>query len=255
MLQKWPIGQTLILFIMKDKKIIFFIFLVGVIMTLTGWLFSGHRSYKFLVYGWNGKKYQERDENDICFSAQRVKKEKADIDDDGETEKAFIKNSRAYIEKKGKIIWQSDAKFKAENIVLADIDNDRKIDILVSLWKIGKYGPDLPFWLEKNTNDWSNHFFIYKWQENKIKLFWGSSTLDAPIKEMAIQDVNSDGKNELIVLEGDYDNSNNRYADYLTIWHWNEWRLFNDFRSEKGGYFDLEIQKVENKTYICVKNY
>ncbi len=224
-------------------------------MILLGWFFSGHRRYKCLSYIWNGKNYQERDENDICFNAQKVKEEKADIDGDGKIERAFIEKNRAYLKKEGKIIWQSDAEFKAENIVLADMDNDGKIDILLSLWKIGKYGPDLPFWLDKNTDDWSNHFFIYKWQENKIKLFWGSSTLDAPIKEMAIQDINNDGKNELIVLEGNYDNSNNHYADYLTIWHWNEWSLFNDFRSEKGKYFDLTIQNDKGETFVCAKKY
>jgi len=224
-------------------------------MILVGWFFSGHQNYKCLSYSWEGNNYQEGNNDDICFNVQRVKEEKADIDGDGDIEKAFIKNDRAYIEKDRKIIWQSDIKFKAENIVLADIDNDKKTDILISLWKIGKYGSDLPFWLEKNINDWGNHFFIYKWQENKIKLFWGSSTLDAPIKEMTISDVNNDGKNELITLEGNYNNANNHYADYLTIWHWNEWSLFNDFRSEKGEYFDLKIQGNENIKCICTENH
>ncbi len=245
----------LTLFLMKDKKITFFVVLTGAILVLAGWFFSNRQNYKYLSYYWDGKNYQKRNDNSICFNAQDIETQKTDIDGDGIKERAFIKDNKAYLEKEGKIIWQSDDDFKAENIVLADVDNDNKTDILISLWKVGKYGPDLPFWLKKNTNDWSNHFFVYKWKKDKIKLFWGSSALDAPIKEMAIEDVNGDGKNELIVLEGNYNNSRNCYADYLTVWHWNEWSLFNDFISEKGQYSDLKTKESENNIYICVKDY
>ena len=85
----------LILFLMKDKKVIFFIVLISAILILTGWSLNSLQNYKYLFYYWDGKNYQKRDDNNVCFNAKSAREEKADIDGNGKTERVFIKNNKA----------------------------------------------------------------------------------------------------------------------------------------------------------------
>ena len=166
----------------------------------------------------------------------------ADINKDGTKEKIILEDQIVYIYQVGELIWQSNSEYQAEKVVVGDVDNDQKTEILISLWKWGKYGPDLPFWLNENVNDFGNHLFIYEWREGEIKLAWGSSTLDAPIREMEVADADGDEKNDLIVLEGSYDDPRDALARYVTVWKWKEWNLFNEYRGELGEYQELEVK-------------
>ncbi len=133
-----------------------------------------------------------------------------DLDGDHNPELAFIWQGRAYLVKQGRLVWQSDRGWKVESVAFGDANNDGQTEILVSLWKFGSYGPSLPFWLKENTKEWGNHLFLYQWQEDKLKMVWGSSTLDEPIREMSVIDANNDGKNELEVIE----------KEGKSIWRW-----------------------------------
>lgn len=206
-------------------------------------------------YG-NSQGYKEGSRKGIYLDKSntfRNTEQEIDIDGDGKREKALIKDNQVSIYKNNELVWQSNPAWSAENVVVGDIDNDEKNEIIVSLWKLGKYGSDLPFWLEENIKDWGNHLFIYKWPEEGIKLFWGSSTLDAPIREMAVADVDEDGQNELIVLEGSYEESIDQPAEYVTAWAWKEWNLFNEFRSKESRFFDLDIKNLGDRKVIFVK--
>ena len=164
-----------------------------------------------------------------------------DLDGDGTQEKAVLENGRVYFYHDGEVVWESEAEWQAENVVMADVDNDGVMEMVVSLWKWGKYGPNLPFWLEENEDDWGNHLFLYEWDGEEVKLAWGASTIDAPIREMAVADVDGDGKNELVVLEGDYEEAADELAQYVTTWKWSGWSFYHEWRSEEGRYYGLEM--------------
>lgn len=165
----------------------------------------------------------------------------ADINGDSAEEKIKLEDQAVYVYQAGELIWQSNSDYQAEKVVVGDINNDQKTEILISLWKWGKYGPDLPFWLNENVNDFGNHLFIYRWEDDQIKLVWGSSTLDAPIRELEVADIDGDEKNDLIVLEGVYDDPRDAPARYVTVWKWKEWNLFNEYRGEQGSFKGLEL--------------
>ena len=207
---------------------------------------------------WSNQAYQSGERKGIYLAGPNLFRQtelEFDLDGDGQLEKATIENEIAYFYKDNKIIWQSEEDWRAENVLFGDIDNDDQDEFMVTYWKFGKYGPDYPFWLEENIDDWGNHLFIYKWQDNELKLFWGSSTLDQPIREMALADMNNDDLNDLVVLEGNYQDSYSDSAKYVTVWQWKEWSMFNEYRSEELNFFDLGIKDLGTIKVIYARSY
>jgi hypothetical protein len=227
-----------------------FVLVVAIITGMFWWL----KNPKIILITWEGANYLESRSKQYCKKIDpRKKQQSIDINNNGTKEKLYLAKNKFYIKDQEKIIWSSNDDFKIDNFVAGDINNDDELEIVLTLWKGGKYGQDFPFWLEENITDYGHHIFVYAWQEDSLSLIWGSSTLDAPIKELAVRDVNQDSKNELIVLEGNYENSYSSFAEYITIWHWQEWNFFNDFRSKKGKYFGLGIQNIKQNKYICAR--
>lgn len=231
--------------------IIFLVFFVGFVIAD---LFFQGRNQKQSIFYWNGKSYKEKNGKNIYSNNQNVFENILEGIGINENKKFIIENNIIYIYQNDKIIWQSDPEWKVENVILEDIDNDKKTDIIISLWKFGKHGDDLPFWLKENTKEWGNHLFIYGWKNGKIKSIWCSSTIDAPIREMMVGDVNGDGKNELIVLEGNYAQPQNSLAEYITVWAWNGWGFSNDYRSKKEKFYNLILMDADKNNIldICV---
>ncbi|MBU0732285.1 hypothetical protein KKC88_05405 [Patescibacteria group bacterium] len=105
------------------------------------------------------------------------------------------------------LLWPlAGASQKIKFSVIGDVDNDGLDEKLVVLEKRGYYGPDLPFWLDKNIDDYGNHLFVYKLETGEPELQWGSSTIPHEIFDMEIKDVDNDGLNDLAVSSeiGDY---------------------------------------------------
>ena len=95
--------------------------------------------------------------------------------------------------------------------VIGDVDNDGFNEKLIVLEKRGYYGPDLPFWLDENINDYGNHLFIYKLETEEPELQWGSSTISHEIYDIEVKDVDGDGLNDLAV--------NSEKGDYVMEWN------------------------------------
>jgi hypothetical protein len=60
-------------------------------------------------------------------------------------------------------------------------------------------------------------------ENGSIKPVWQSSNLDYPNYHAALVDLNNDGKNELLVTEGSYDDSTRRK---ITLWEWKDWGFY-----------------------------
>ncbi|NQS76566.1 MAG: hypothetical protein HQP61_09060, partial [Peptococcaceae bacterium] len=62
--------------------------------------------------------------------------------------------------------------------------------------------------------------FIFKLVDGVIKSVWQSSNLDRPNYDGILIDLNGNGKNELVVTEGDYADPRVRQT---SVWQWNGW--------------------------------
>jgi len=180
------------------------------------------------------------------------KQEQEDLDNDSFPENYDLENGKLTITENEKMIWQSPSNWWIDDFVLADSNNDGIVDINLSLWKSGSFGTSKPFWVKENDMSIKNHFFVLDFSGGSIKQVWGSSNLVEPNCEFKIADVDNDGKNDLVVVEGDYSQKPKCDGNYVAVWKWNGWGFSNEWRSEKGNFANLEIEKIDGKSYIVV---
>ncbi len=183
------------------------------------------------------------------------RKKQADLDNNLIQEIFILENGQLTITENSEIIWQSPTDWWIDNFVLADSNHDGVIDINLSLWKAGNFGTSKPFWVKENDMSVKNHFFVLDFLNGAIKQVWGSSNLVEPNCEFKIADVDNDGKNDLVVVEGDYSQKPACNGNYVAIWKWNGWGFSNEWRSEKGNFSNLEIEKIDKKNYILVNSF
>lgn len=182
-----------------------------------------------------------------------AKQETADADNDSVKETYVLKDGRLTVSENSDLLWESPADWRIDNFFLADSDNDGVMNINLSLWKPGNFGPSKPFWVKKNDMSVKNHFFVYTLIDNTMKQVWGSSNLEAPNCDFMVLDTDGDGTNELLVIEGEYSWTGNCRWKYLALWKWNGWGFSNEWRSEKGNFSRLEIGKNGEKRYIVIE--
>lgn len=177
-------------------------------------------------------------------------KGRADLD---KIQEAYIlEDGRLNITENANLVWRSPVDWWIDNFILADANNDGVLDISLSVWKAGNFGASKPFWLEKNDLSVKNHFFVFDLVNGAIKPIWQSSNLSAPNREFTFADVRGGGKNDLIVIEGDYSRESEREGNYVAVWYWNGWGFANEWRSEQGNFSNLRVEKNNGKNYIVV---
>lgn len=214
-----------------------------------------------LVYFWNsGKNNFEESSRAAIYNAP--KKEAiasrtggADLDSNFIPEKYALKNGLLTISENGKNIWQSPADWWIDNFTLADSNNDGALDINLSAWKAGNFGVSKPFWVKENDMSVKNHFFVFDFINGVIKPIWQSSNLQTPNCEFTFADIDDDKKDDLIVIEGNYSQKTKCNGNYIAVWKWNGWGFSNEWRSEKGNFSGLEIEKIDGKNYLIVDSF
>jgi hypothetical protein len=133
--------------------------------------------------------------------------------------------------------------------VAADLDNDGLLELGLVLWKPFSREPDVVYHTFGFPSPWEegsllNHLFLYGWRDNEWAPLWCSSPLADPISELAVGDVDDDGNNELVVLEGNYAQLLHQAADHVAVWRWNGWGFGLQWRGPGGTYEHLTLQDV-----------
>ncbi|HHT47038.1 MAG TPA: hypothetical protein GX004_07100 [Firmicutes bacterium] len=143
-----------------------------------------------------------------------------DLDGNGIREKYVLRNGRVTVKDGSRIIWQSEDDWWVDYFFVGDANNDGVLELNLLVWKEGSFGPYRPFWIEEEDLSVKNHLFIFKLEKETFKPVWQSSNLDRPNYCAALIDINSDGENELVVLEGSYTDPK---RTEVTLWKWNGW--------------------------------
>ncbi len=144
-------------------------------------------------------------------------------------------------------VWESDLSWDVRRMLLGDLDNDAEQELALMLWKPCLVEPGViynhfGFAPPCEEGTLRNHLFLYGWRDGEWRALWCSSPLADPIREMAIDDLDGDEQNELVVLEGSYDDPADAPARHVSVWRWNGWGFTLQWRSTSGRYCNLILQ-------------
>lgn len=82
------------------------------------------------------------------------------------------------------VIWTSPDKVKIQEALSCDIDNDGEDELLLLCWKRGRYGTHRPFFVETDETEWSQHIFVYEYNEGEIRPKWMSSYIGLDVAKI-----------------------------------------------------------------------
>ncbi|MCR4643742.1 MAG: hypothetical protein K5697_17165 [Lachnospiraceae bacterium] len=111
--------------------------------------------------------------------------------------------------------WQTDEAWLIEDVLVTDINRDGADELLLLLWKRGRYGKHKPSWVEEAEDEWSQHIFIYSLPEGTEtpKQLWCASDIGRLVKHWEP----AEGRPWLLILDDD--------KGERTWWIWDSWGL------------------------------
>ena len=158
---------------------------------------------------------------------------RADLDADGVPETIHWEGDRAWVERDGTTVWESEPAWHVVDVAVGDFFNDYRQELLLAMWKDDPAGTP------------RSHPFIMGHRHGRYDLLWGGSAVADPIRDLDIGDVDGDGQNELVVLEGAYEDPSGAPARFVTVWRWNGWGFTLLWRSAPGQFDGLQLPDVD----------
>lgn len=168
----------------------------------------------------------------LKYKSPNAQTAQADLTSDSTPEEYSLTNGVLTITQDAQELWVSSPDWWIDSFDIADATHDGTTNLVVSLWKSGNYGPSKPFWIEENDPSVRNHLFVMEYNNGEFVQVWGSSNLSVPNCEFSFSDIDNDGKQELVVVEGEYTEDFSCTGKYRAIWKWNEWGFYNESRSD-----------------------
>ena len=142
----------------------------------------------------------------------------------------------------GEIKWRSKAEWKVKEALAADLNRDGKKELVMVVWRPFKPWPIDSFLPDggriKDFHDRQNlscHLILVGWDGVKYREMWAGSALIKPVFDIQVADLDQDGNQELVALEGDYDSTESN--GNLTIWDWSGFGF--RLRNKIAGHFSL----------------
>jgi hypothetical protein len=180
----------------------------------------------------------------------------ADLDGDGKDECLLLEDGHAKIVRSpctndtlSQPLWQSPDDWQVIQGMLTDLNRDGNIEATLLVWRPYQRWAIDKFLLHpgrldnfQNSEGMSCHVILIGTKPNRPGLYrelWAGSAMAAPFTSFAAADVDNNGSQELIALEGDYKDNSNLARYDLTLWEWNGFgftlltRLKGSFRGMK----------------------
>jgi hypothetical protein len=182
----------------------------------------------------------------IGVAAQGATLQETALLDEGTT--IVLKDGTLSVVHQDQEIWSSDPSWDVRQLLVADVNNDRKQEVAFVLWKPFRLEPTIIYETFGFSSLWEegslrNHLFLYGWRDAAWQHLWCSSPVADPIVELAAGDIDGDEANDLVVLEGSYD-APDAAARHVSVWQWNGWGFTLQWRSPRGVWDHLMLQDV-----------
>ena len=125
----------------------------------------------------------------------------------------------------GQVWWQSGKDWKVTEAMSADLNRDHSNELVMVVWRPFKPWP-IDIFLPHggritefhDQQGMSCHLIMVGWDGEDYRELWAGSALIDPVSAIRSADLDGDGNQELIALEGKYDSG--AKTGELTVWDW-----------------------------------
>lgn len=150
--------------------------------------------------------------------------------------------------------WESPEDWRVTEVIEADLNRDGTMEYALLVWR-----PFAPWPIDKflphggritefhNKAGLSAHLILVGWDGDEYRELWAGSALANPISAIGAYDIDGDGYEELIALEGDYDAIEK--TGNITIWRWQGFG-FTLLERMEGSYSDYAVYLTDQGTLI-----
>ncbi|MBE5829119.1 MAG: CapA family protein [Butyrivibrio sp.] len=112
-------------------------------------------------------------------------------------------------------IWTVPSEYKVQDGFLTDLDRDGATEMILLVWKRGRFGKHRPFWITSDERCYSQHIFIYDVEPVSQK--WFASDIGVDVRRMKLLNEGS-ATSEAVLLTEDIDGN-------CALWHWESFGL------------------------------
>ncbi len=160
----------------------------------------------------------------------------ADFEGNGQMETVQLSNGKAVIRSGQEVVWTSPGTWQVVQAAITDLDHDGRPEAALLVWR-----PFMPWpvdrWLPyggrisgfHDAHGFSCHLILIGRTPKGYQEVWAGSALAEPIYQFTAADLNGNGNQELITLEGQYSDAWRQpekhagapAAGNLKVWEWN----------------------------------
>ncbi len=150
--------------------------------------------------------------------------------------------------------WHSPENWKITEAMQADLNRDGTSEVALVAWRsfapwpIDRFLPSGGRIAEfQNKDGLSAHLILMDWDGDEYRELWAGSALANPIFDIRAFDIDEDGYEELIALEGDYDAAVE--TGNITIWQWQGF-VFTLLDRIEGNYSGYAVYQTDQLALI-----
>jgi len=170
----------------------------------------------------------------------------ADLNNDAQPESLLLMDGRLSILSGSETAWQSPPAWQVIQAGFTELNLDDSPEVTLLIWR-----PFAPWpvdrWLPyggrinefHDSEDQSCHLILIGWGEGKYRELWAGSALADPVREFAAADLDGDGDQELLTLDGSYTDPLLKPANAFKTWEWNGFG-FTVVYSVTGNFFHMQ---------------
>ncbi len=132
-------------------------------------------------------------------------------------------------------IWTSPLEYRVQDGFLTDLDRDGVAEMILLVWKRGRFGKHRPFWITSDERCYSQHIFIYDVADEALEGIdgnesghdsvisgvvsqkWFASDIGVDVRRMKLLNEGS-ATSEAVLLTEDIDGN-------CALWHWESFGL------------------------------
>ena len=190
----------------------------------------------------------------------------ADFEGNGQIEKLTVTDGQAAILSASGVVWTSPAGWMVQQAAVTDLDHDGRPEATLLVWRPFKPWP-VDQWLPfggriadfHDAQGLSCHLILIGRRGDRYAEVWAGSALAEPVHAFAAADLNGDGRQELVTLDGRYSDGGLHPgnpqgvppARELKVWEWNGFG-FSVVSSITGSFGGMAIVQAANGRFLIL---